>query len=499
MERSWFIFPQNSLSNASLKEILGSVFDLWFLLPVIGLMVGAEKGGSAHDMGIDLLYLGGAWLLSAILFRTPLPLQPLKVWAFLFLIIHPTPFLASISASVLGLLLFGAGRLGLLEHIDRSLGKRSLAAVRKVVTIYVRMVGGISLTLVLLHSLAGYLPIEISAMFMKDHSPGTMLSILLLVLPQFPVTLINGVLATVKDKRESGTLSPEARVRLTGNKTAQWLGLANILAGFMGILPFCHGSGGLWFYKRQGVLSVLPSIVSSGVLLCLGSGILLSGTSLPGPAFFTVFLVTFLLFDFFLQKKIEKKTTTASGAVSEALLEDPAGFWILAGGMFSASIALGGIPMALVFILGVKTAMAFSCGNSSLAISTLSGAQDRMVWTFLDKENTKKCLDQEEEAISGMKIDASKTSFADPVKSDIISHSEEILSAKGLAELKPIVDSPGLFRRPREIPDLLFIFARICLFSFFLSRTTRSLFPTIESDTTLRRILPGNSFSPRAP
>ena len=54
------------------KELWGSLFDLWFLIPVVGLMVGAEQGGTAQLMGRDLLAMGGAWILSALLFRTPL-------------------------------------------------------------------------------------------------------------------------------------------------------------------------------------------------------------------------------------------------------------------------------------------------------------------------------------------------------------------------------------------------------------------------------------------
>ena len=303
------------LLEASWRELWGSVFDLWFLVPVIGLMAGAERGGSAHALGRDFLFLGGAWLFSALLFRTPLPLQPLKVWAFLFLILRPTPFVVSLSATLLGILLFVAGRSGLVFRLEMWLGNRSLAAVRRAVGFYVRAVGALSLGLILLHILRGFLPSGIPHILarLQDHSPGTFLSLLLLVLPQFPVTLINGVLSTVRERQESGMLSPDAALSLTGSRAAWWLGLANMAAGILGVLPFCHGSGGLWIYRRHGIRSLLPTFLSAAVLIVLGSGILHFGLSLPGPAFFTVFLVGFLLAEFFLNRVFGLETDKRRG------------------------------------------------------------------------------------------------------------------------------------------------------------------------------------------
>ena len=99
-------------------ELWGSFFDLWFLIPLVGLMVNSEQGGTAQNMGADLLVMGGACLLSALIFRTSIPLQPLKVWAFLFLILHPTPFVASISAVILGLLILLCGQMGISAYLE---------------------------------------------------------------------------------------------------------------------------------------------------------------------------------------------------------------------------------------------------------------------------------------------------------------------------------------------------------------------------------------------
>jgi len=501
------------LLEASWRELWGSVFDLWFLVPVIGLMAGAERGGSAHALGRDFLFLGGAWLFSALLFRTPLPLQPLKVWAFLFLILRPTPFVVSLSATLLGILLFVAGRSGLVFRLEMWLGNRSLAAVRRAVGFYVRAVGALSLGLILLHILRGFLPAGIPHIVarLQDHSPGTFLSLLLLVLPQFPVTLINGVLSTVRERQESGMLSPDAALSLTGSRAAWWLGLANMAAGILGVLPFCHGSGGLWIYRRHGIRSLLPTFLSSAVLIVLGSGILLFGLSLPGPAFFTVFLVGFLLAEFFLKDRGKRKDDAGEESSGECLSGDPLGFFLLSGGMISGAVALGGLPLALVFLFGMNAALAISKTGQDAKVTGVRGGIVQpafgnpvlgepagTVRTLAKTDRDTGLRDLPVKGIPGMKwtcgfLPAGKCRGVDP-------HcvSPGIFSPEGMPGLSLSLFSPGFFRRAREIVDIFVLCALFCLFFFFLSYPLL-LFSSIESDTVLQKILFIPLFSPRAP
>jgi hypothetical protein len=500
MQRLWSFLRKNGFLKASWGELWGSAFDLWFLVPVIGLMVGAERGGNAHDLGRDLLYLGAAWLFSALLFRTPLPLQPLKIWAFLFLIFRPTPLAASLSATILGVLLFGAGRLGLVTRLELSLGDRSLAAVRRVVGFYVQAIGALSLGLLVLQSLSGFLPAGISHMMAQigARSHGTFLSLLLLVLPQFPVTLINGVLSTVRERREGGMLSSEAALRLTGCRASQWLGLANMGAGLLGTLPFCHGSGGLWIYKRHGIRGVFPSLVSSAVLIGLGSGILLFGISLPGPAFFTFFLVGFLLAEFFLKLQEKRKKAVIPERSTEALSGDPLGLWILSGGLLSGAIALGGIPLALVFLLGMKTAMAFSCGTPKTGMVSFSAGNTGIIEILPETRIDAGLMELVKKEIPRTKMPCHSffsSTHREPGSPCLL---KGMVLAKDLTSLS-LTFSPALFfRRAREILDILGLFTLLCLFIFFLSYPLL-FFPWIESDSVLQKILFLLLFSPRAP
>ena len=334
------------------KELWGSLFDLWFLIPVVGLMVGAEQGGTAQLMGRDLLAMGGAWILSALLFRTPLPLQPLKVWAFLFLILRPTPLVASLSAGLLGLLLVVAGHSGLSSHLEERLADRSFDRIRKAVGFYVRAVAFLSIGLVLLRHFPGLLPAGLSSL-LPGVSPSPALSVLLLVLPQFPVTLVNGVLATVRERRKEGALSLDARKRLTGARLSRWLGAADLLAGTMGVLPFCHGAGNLWVYRRHAVRSVLPSLVSAAALVGLGTLLVRGTLSLSSPLVYATFLAGFLLTEYLL-----KRGPSVFGDVRprDLSVPDPIEVWAVAGGAISGAFLLGGLPLLLVLFLGMNAA-----------------------------------------------------------------------------------------------------------------------------------------------
>jgi len=363
MDRLYCAFFKNIFGTFRHRELWGSFFDLWFLVPITGILVDSETGGDAHSLGRNFLYLGGAYLLSSILFRTPLPIQPLKVWAFLFLILHPTPLMASMSAVLLGFLLFLAGQMGITDALSRKIDDAGIRGVKRAVSIYVYGVGVISISLWLLHHIPGIDLSKFSGSIpgIGTHSRGTILELFLLVLPQLPVTLVNGVLGTVREKRASNTLSEFSRARLTGNMTSIWLGLANVLAGTQGLLPFCHGSGGLWSYRRYSIRTVLPSIFSSIILITLGISLLREKITLPGPAFFALFLAGFLLTEFLLTRRESLKTAFGESKNSPHL--PPLGRWVLSGGMLSALVALGGIPAVLVFFLGMNTIMTLSKTN----------------------------------------------------------------------------------------------------------------------------------------
>ena len=454
-------------------ELWGSFFDLWFLIPLVGLMVNSEQGGTPKNMGADLLVMGGAWFLSALIFRTALPLQPLKVWAFLFLILHPTPFVASFSAVILGLLIFLCGQMGLSAFLEKSMSEGSLRRVRRSVGLYVRAIAIVSLGITFFKHLPFLFP------FGFHFAPSPFLAVFLLVLPQLPVTLVNGILATVRERRESGALTPEAQRQLTGRNLSLWLGFADSFAGLLGVLPFCHGSGNLWIYRRHAVRSVLPSLVSAFALIGIGT-MLWREAILPSPIMCGSFLAGFLIVEFFLKKKEKNPAGCDSGP--SGTLSGSIEIWAATGGMISGSFLLGGLPILLAFLLGVNAAIIVSLedagGTYRYQHSKPCGGSDGI---FLEGAT----------AISFNSVLVPRSNGPDyPLASLLVTlHSEAHAPVRTDVQRKsietPFIQSERFFRRPREIPIELVILFILFTFSL-LSPTLRSpllhcIFPRILS------------------
>ncbi|MBU2591373.1 MAG: putative sulfate/molybdate transporter [Nitrospinota bacterium] len=99
-------------------------------------------------------------------------------------------------------------------------------------------------------------------------------ALVLLVIPQIPLTLGNAVVATEDvAKRYFG----EGAERVKARPLAFGMGIINIIAGFTGGMPVCHGSGGLTahysFGARTGGASVIIGSICLLLALMFGNGI----------------------------------------------------------------------------------------------------------------------------------------------------------------------------------------------------------------------------------
>lgn len=96
-----------------------------------------------------------------------------------------------------------------------------------------------------------------------------------LVIAQLPLTFGNSVVATADAERSYfGALA--SRVRPA--RLALSIGLANACAGFSGALPLCHGSGGVTAHYKLGARRAASTLAVGSLFVALGLGL---GASLP--------------------------------------------------------------------------------------------------------------------------------------------------------------------------------------------------------------------------
>ncbi|WP_070988183.1 putative sulfate/molybdate transporter [Halofilum ochraceum] len=265
-----------------LRELAGACGDLGTFLPLtIGaIMVGGLPAGSV------LAGFGIAYLLTAGFYRAPIPVQPMKVagavlvttapaveaviggglvLAIVFLLLGsgdliarlarlvPAPVIAALQAG-LGLSL-GWKALGMLAATP--LVGFLLAALAAVLLLWrpqwpvALIVLGASLAAV--PWIGGAVPAAAipAAGLIPPHLPGIdalITGVVLIALPQFPLTLTNAIMVTERVGRE---YYPDAhRVRM--RRLSLTTGLMNLVTAPFGALPMCHGAGGVAAHYRFG-------------------------------------------------------------------------------------------------------------------------------------------------------------------------------------------------------------------------------------------------------
>jgi len=89
---------------------------------------------------------------------------------------------------------------------------------------------------------------------MEYFTPGMndfLTALFLLVIPQIPLTIGNAVIGTT-DTAKSLFGTGEETKKVSNRSFCLSMGLANILVGFLGAMPICHGAGGLAAHYRFG-------------------------------------------------------------------------------------------------------------------------------------------------------------------------------------------------------------------------------------------------------
>ncbi|MDH4228629.1 MAG: putative sulfate/molybdate transporter [Nitrospirota bacterium] len=317
--------PTRDSIARNLRELGGGLGDLGTLLPLAILLI-VNNGLSPVAV---FCFVGLHYLITGFYFRIPLPVQPLKAMAVIAIATGASARLIGATGIWMGvilLLLAATDLAGLLSRIFTKPVVRGiqlavglflvqkglelvinppsgfaasgpsgggiwvmmgLAAVSGVIVLGLSVQHKIPATLVILPmgflvglfmAPAGSMPAIGGDLTIPALLPPTWNDLagafLLMVVPQLPLTFGNSVVSTCHISRD---YFGEAAKRVTPRSVCVSLGIGNLIGGFFGAMPCCHGAGGLTahysFGARTGRATVFLGALFVGAGLMFGDAV----------------------------------------------------------------------------------------------------------------------------------------------------------------------------------------------------------------------------------
>lgn len=276
--------PGGAAFRFDLAEANGALGDLGTLLPLM-LAAVALTGLSAAPV---LAGLAAFYLVTGLVYRLPVPVQPMKAIVAVLLVADVAPPAIAAAGVIVGLALIGLGATGLIDRIGRLVPQSVLAGLQLGLGLGLGWIavglmagaawlGALSLGLAALllwrgrHAAlavlaagvamgAGFglpglaLPPEASGWALPGWPAAADWRVALadLALPQLALTLTNAVLLTAVLARDAWGA---AAARVTPRRLCLTSGAANLLLAPLGALPMCHGAGGVAAHRRFGARS----------------------------------------------------------------------------------------------------------------------------------------------------------------------------------------------------------------------------------------------------
>jgi len=281
----------------NLRELAGSMGDFGTLFPLaIGYIAvcGLDPAGFLVMMGL-------ANIATGLIYRLPMPIEPMKVLAVVAIAQHWTPSLIYASGFAMGIvwIIFAAtgiiGRLAkitarsVVRGIQATLGiLLAVEALKMISTGWVLGIVAIAIVLALRES--RYAPAAVVLMLLgilivafQGRLPSADLirftpppltgftpkevwdSLVLAGFAQIPLTITNATIAT---SVLIGTYFPD---RPVGVGKLSWnQGVMNLVLPFFGGMPMCHGSGGLAGQYYFGARTGGTNLIEGGIEIALG-------------------------------------------------------------------------------------------------------------------------------------------------------------------------------------------------------------------------------------
>jgi MFS superfamily sulfate permease-like transporter len=280
-----------------LREASGALGDLGTLLP---LTLGAIAIGGLAPTPV---FLGFAvfYIATALVYRLPVPVQPMKALAAILLAGLATPASIAAAGVLVGTVLLFLGASGLIDRLGRLVPQSVLkglqlglgivlafAAVKLMGTALVfglfgtaglaglLVLGRIPASLVflaaagLMGQLLGLPALSVAVPTEHAWLPGLpsgedfRTAVGTLAMPQLSLTLTNAVLLTALVAKDS--YGARARA-VTPRRLCLTSGAANLLLAPLGALPMCHGAGGVVAHSRFGARTGGAPLMLGVVLL----------------------------------------------------------------------------------------------------------------------------------------------------------------------------------------------------------------------------------------
>ena len=296
----------------SLRELAGSMGDLGTLLP---LTIGYITVCKMDPTGI-LVMVGVANIVTGLVYRLPMPIEPMKVLAVMAIAQRWSPEKVYAGGLAMGIVWLAMGATGAMTQVARWTPKSVVRGIQLSLGALLalqglKMIGSwwqlglISVAVVLLLRKNRYAPAAVVLVLLGmaimafrgslDGVRGLSLSLPPLVvvnvremwpamrdagLAQIPLTAANAVIATAA---LISSYWPQRRV--TERQLSLNMGLMNLVLPFFGGMPLCHGAGGLagqyYFGARTGGTNIIEGLIEIALGLSLGASIVAIFAAFP--------------------------------------------------------------------------------------------------------------------------------------------------------------------------------------------------------------------------
>lgn len=244
------------------NDFLGAVGDLGTFIPIFIALVAIN---GLNPVSI-LIVVGIVYIISGLYFRLPIPVQPLKAVAAIAIAVKIGAPVISAAGILMGFILLIFGLSGLTEYLTRVFSRPIVKGIQLGIGLMLIKTGvmllGESLNVPNAVYPLGIINLNLTLPSLNDFYQ----AFWLLVLPQLPLTLGNAIVAT-KDAAVK-YFGNDAR-KVTARSLSLSMACANILSGFVGGMPLCHGSGGLTAHYSFGARSSRATIIMGAICLTI--------------------------------------------------------------------------------------------------------------------------------------------------------------------------------------------------------------------------------------